>query len=106
MATVKPIENALITHEDLHLFHGPFVHFCTPSFSDPKKLSKFVAPATFAENIPIIKDMECFDDDVWVVGHAKTGTHWAQEMIWLLNNDLNYASAREQKINDRYVFIE
>lgn len=106
MATFKPIENPLITHEDFQLFFGPFRHICIPSFANPNKLSKYVAPATFEENLDAISKLECFEDDVWVIGHVKTGTNWVQEMVWLINNDLNYTVAREQKNNDRYVYIE
>lgn len=53
-----------------------------------------------------IKEMDVYEDDVWVVTWMKSGTTWAQEMIWLINNDLNYQKAREIPLLKRYDFIE
>ncbi|KAJ6635541.1 Luciferin sulfotransferase [Pseudolycoriella hygida] len=33
-------------------------------------------------------------DDVWMVSYPRTGSTWAQEMIWLLANNLNYEGAK------------
>lgn len=53
-----------------------------------------------------IKEMEVYEDDVWVVTWMKSGTTWSQEMIWLINNDLDYKKAREVPLLKRYDFIE
>ncbi|XP_037039110.1 sulfotransferase 1C4-like [Bradysia coprophila] len=33
-------------------------------------------------------------DDIWMISYPRTGSTWAQEMIWLLANDLNYEGAK------------
>lgn len=41
-----------------------------------------------------IRDMEIYDDDVWMVSYPRTGSHWAQEMVWCIGNDCNYEKAK------------
>lgn len=57
----------------------------------------------FAERV---KKMEVYEDDIWVVTFPKCGTTWTQEMVWLVNNDLNYEEASRVNLNDRYPFLE
>lgn len=57
----------------------------------------------FAERI---KNMKVYEDDVWVVTFPKCGTTWTQEMIWLVNNDLDYKTAYDVNLNDRFPFLE
>ncbi|KAG5678600.1 hypothetical protein PVAND_008261 [Polypedilum vanderplanki] len=57
----------------------------------------------FAERV---KNMKVFDDDVWVISFPKCGTTWCQEMVWLINNDLDYESALETNLNVRFPFLE
>ncbi|XP_076295565.1 sulfotransferase 2 [Lasioglossum baleicum] len=40
-----------------------------------------------------IRDMEIYEDDVWMVSYPRTGSHWAQEMVWCIGNDFNYKNA-------------
>ncbi|KAG7191123.1 hypothetical protein KM043_007155 [Ampulex compressa] len=37
-----------------------------------------------------IRDMEVREDDVWLISYPRTGSHWAQEMIWCIGNNFNY----------------
>lgn len=53
-----------------------------------------------------IKNFEVFEDDVWVVTFPKCGTTWTQEMVWLLNNDLNYEYAKKMTLEERFPFLE
>lgn len=57
----------------------------------------------FAERV---KKMKVFEDDVWVVTFPKCGTTWTQEMIWMVNNDLDYTTAYDVNLNDRFPFLE
>lgn len=61
----------------------------------------------FANNyMKKIKEMEIYEDDVWICTWMKSGTTWAQEMIWLLNNNLDYKKARDIPLIQRFAFIE
>ncbi|CAC5396364.1 SULT1 [Mytilus coruscus] len=34
--------------------------------------------------LPLIQDMPVYDDDVFIIAHAKTGTHWTWEIVNML----------------------
>lgn len=53
-----------------------------------------------------IKNMEVYEDDVWVITFPKCGTTWTQEMVWLINNDLDFERARSINLNERFPFME
>lgn len=41
-----------------------------------------------------ILDLEIRKDDCWLLSYPRTGSTWAQEMIWLLGNNLDYEGAK------------
>ncbi|XP_003704743.2 sulfotransferase 2 [Megachile rotundata] len=41
-----------------------------------------------------IRDMEIYEDDVWMVSYPRTGSHWAQEMVWCIGNNFDYERAQ------------
>ncbi|KAF5300916.1 hypothetical protein FQR65_LT09079 [Abscondita terminalis] len=41
-----------------------------------------------------IQNLEIENSDVFLLGYAKSGTTWAQEMVWLVMNDLDYEGAK------------
>lgn len=57
----------------------------------------------FAERI---RDFVVYPDDIWIVTYPKCGTTWAQEMVWLLANDLDYATAKAVDVNKRSPYLE
>ncbi|KAJ8687165.1 hypothetical protein QAD02_022959 [Eretmocerus hayati] len=44
---------------------------------------------------PRVRDLQIRDSDVWLVSYPRTGSHWVQEMAWLIGNDLNFEEARK-----------
>jgi len=54
---------------------------------------KFVLPALYIDWEEKIRNFEVRDEDVFILGHLKTGTTWLQEMVWLIANDLDYEKA-------------
>ncbi|KAF5277397.1 hypothetical protein FQA39_LY06210 [Lamprigera yunnana] len=45
------------------------------------------------------------DNDIFLLGYPKSGTTWAQEMIWLVANDLNYKGAKVF-VDERFPVLE
>lgn len=46
------------------------------------------------------------EDDVWIITFPKCGTTWTQEMVWLIDHDLDFETARATNVLDRSVFLE
>ncbi|KAI5715415.1 hypothetical protein M8J77_015580 [Diaphorina citri] len=55
---------------------------------------RVVIPPKFKEMGEVIYNMEVRPDDVWLVSFPRTGSTWAQEMVWLLGHDLDYEGAK------------
>lgn len=53
-----------------------------------------------------VRNFQVFEDDVWVVTFPKCGTTWTQEMVWLLNNGLNFERAKKLSLDERFPFLE
>jgi hypothetical protein len=53
-----------------------------------------------------VKNMKIYEDDVWVVTFPKCGTTWTQELIWMINNNLDYETALKVNLNERFPFLE
>ncbi|XP_055586748.1 luciferin sulfotransferase [Uranotaenia lowii] len=53
-----------------------------------------IMPVRFQEIGEDILKLDIRKDDVWLLSYPRTGSTWAQEMIWLLGNDLDYEGAK------------
>ncbi|XP_046391228.1 sulfotransferase 1C4-like [Ischnura elegans] len=51
-------------------------------------------------------NMELKPDDTWIVTFPRSGTTLTQELLWLLKNDLDYETARNIKLMERFPFID
>ncbi|KAG8228144.1 hypothetical protein J437_LFUL002800, partial [Ladona fulva] len=51
-------------------------------------------------------NMEVRPDDIWVCTFPRCGTTWMQELVWLINNDLDYDKALEIPLIQRFTFLE
>lgn len=103
MFNVKPLTNEVVKkidcpgcfdHAEVTLSDGSTSRSCV-------MIQKYMD--LFAERV---KNLEVYEDDVWVVTFPKCGTTWTQEMVWLVDNDLNYEKALEVNLNDRFPFLE
>lgn len=84
---------------------------------------KMCFPEQFLQNLEIIKEFEVRDSDIFVVTFPKAGllllniykervkkyiflgTTWIQEMVWLIQNNLNYKGAQEPVLK-RFPYLE
>ncbi|KAI4491865.1 hypothetical protein M0804_003257 [Polistes exclamans] len=41
-----------------------------------------------------IRDMKIYEDDVWIVSHPRTGSHWVQEMVWCIGSNFDYEASK------------
>ncbi|XP_061397486.1 sulfotransferase 1E1-like [Musca vetustissima] len=53
-----------------------------------------------------IHDVEVYDDDVWIVTLPKCGTTWMQELLWLVINDYDFETAKNENLEIRSPFME
>ncbi|XP_070498409.1 sulfotransferase 1C2-like [Chironomus tepperi] len=73
--------------------------------SDPSKFC--IMPQKFVDqDLERIKNMEIFEDDIWIVTYPKCGTTWTQEMIWMIHNNLDYETSSKVQLADRFPFLE
>lgn len=61
---------------------------------------------TFRPVLVRVHDFQVRQDDVFVVTSAKCGTTWAQEMLWLIMNDFDFAKAKSIDLTERSPFLE
>jgi len=64
-----------------------------------------IIPRKYVELGESIRSLPVYQDDVWMVSYPRTGSTWAQEMVWLLGHKLNYVAA-EQDLRLRSPLIE
>lgn len=86
-------------------------------FSKEKPIAPIIEPeewqkrycslaGSFAEVLDNVHNFEVREDDVWIVTSTKCGTTWAQEMTWLILNDLDYNQAKTVDLTIRSPFLE
>ncbi|XP_054725391.1 luciferin sulfotransferase isoform X1 [Anastrepha obliqua] len=56
-----------------------------------------VLPRKFMNISESIRDLPIYEDDVWMISYPRTGSTWAQEMIWLLGNKLDFEGAKQMQ---------
>ncbi|XP_017058803.1 luciferin sulfotransferase-like [Drosophila ficusphila] len=66
---------------------------------------QLIIPRKYVELGDSIRSLPVFEDDVWMVSYPRTGSTWAQEMVWLLGHKLDYEAA-EQDLRMRSPLIE
>ncbi|XP_039434430.1 luciferin sulfotransferase-like [Culex pipiens pallens] len=78
-----------------------------PGFLRDRGSSRFsVMIETYLPLAERVRTFQVFEDDVWVVTFPKCGTTWTQEMVWLLNNGLNFERAKKLSLDERFPFLE
>lgn len=102
MFVIEVPEDELLKKIETPLMHD-FVKISLKE--DPQKFC--IMPQHFVDNyLERIKNMEIFEDDVWVVTFPKCGTTWTQEMSWMIGHNLDYKTSLETKLDERFPFIE
>lgn len=58
------------------------------------------------KNLRVIRNFEIFEDDIWMTGYFGTYSPLINEIVWLLNNELDFETATKQPTSDRFQFFE
>lgn len=86
--------------ERLEAFFGRRDHFIEVN------PGRVVMPKAFADIGDSIRDLPIRSNDVWLMSFPRAGSTWAQEMVWLLGNNLDYEAARNQLQQVRTPLLE
>lgn len=60
-----------------------------------------VLSARYKAYMSLIDYYDVKSDDIWICTYPKSGTTWAQEMIWMINNDYNFELANQVPLSSR-----
>jgi hypothetical protein len=89
-----------------------FTYFDTPvarvKSLDPKWKDSpaFMLTDSFRRNSKMNKNFEVYSDDIWLTCYPKTGSTLVQEMVWLVNNDLDFEAAKSPIEEKRFPYYE
>lgn len=70
-----------------------------------KKFESIYLPA-IVKNLSSIKLFEFWPNDTLVIGYPKSGTTWVEEIVWLLQNDLDFDESLKTSHFDRVYFVD
>ncbi|XP_038212109.1 sulfotransferase 1E1-like [Zerene cesonia] len=66
----------------------------------------YVLPGSFKKQAEAIYNVQVRPDDIWVITYPRSGTTWTQEMVWLLENDMDFDSAKRSPLFERFPMLE
>ncbi|XP_041977630.1 sulfotransferase family cytosolic 1B member 1 [Aricia agestis] len=66
----------------------------------------YFLPHQFRQEAAKIYNMEIRPTDVFVCSYPRSGTTWTQELVWMVANDLDYATSDAVPLTNRYPFLE
>ncbi|XP_045491378.1 sulfotransferase 1C4-like [Colias croceus] len=66
----------------------------------------YFLPNKFKQEAHKIYNLEIRPSDVFVASYPRSGTTWTQELVWMVANDLDYATSNAIPLTERYPFLE
>ncbi|KPJ17661.1 Sulfotransferase 1C4 [Papilio machaon] len=66
----------------------------------------YLWPAGYGDHAADIYNLDIRPDDIWVTSYSRSGTTWLQELVWLVQNNLDFDTASAIPVSTRYSFIE
>ncbi|XP_053623477.1 luciferin sulfotransferase [Plodia interpunctella] len=66
----------------------------------------YFMPHKFRQEAARIYNMPLRRDDIFVASYPRSGTTWTQELVWMVANDLDYATSAAIPLTERYPFLE
>lgn len=108
------MEQPSITCEDLPIVEGivPMMKVVNNQPSKNIPLEKdwaqrvSIISHSFKNYIDKTLNFEVREDDVYIMGMAKSGTTWLQEIVWLITNNFDIESSLKSTISSRIQWLE
>lgn len=84
------------------------MNLLTVKYSDErwKSFKPFLMTGDYLEFADKKKDLEVFDDDVFVCSFPRSGTTLTQEMVWLIMHDFDFEAAKSEILDNRSPELE
>ncbi|CAF1047365.1 unnamed protein product [Brachionus calyciflorus] len=60
----------------------------------------------FTNDLLKIKTMKLRPDDTFIIGYPKSGTTWTEEIVWLVENNLDYDKSLKTSHFERVLFLD
>lgn len=67
---------------------------------------KVVMPKKFCDMSDEILKLPVRKDDIWLISYPRTGSTWAQEIVWLLCNNMDFDGCKNQMQAERAPLLE
>ncbi|XP_066905451.1 luciferin sulfotransferase [Halyomorpha halys] len=96
---IVPVEEAL-NRQLMNDFKGERYGFVQVG---PKK---WLLPASYADHAEKFYSYDLRSDDVWVITYPRSGTTLCQELVWLLNNNMDFETSANVAMEKRFPFFE
>ncbi|CAF0885820.1 unnamed protein product [Brachionus calyciflorus] len=77
-----------------------------PGYNESLKIHNEILFPNFCNELLKIKDLKLRPDDTFVIGYPKSGTTWTEEIVWLIQNDLDFEKCSRQFHFERVPFLE
>lgn len=66
----------------------------------------FTMSYEFLRKLKSVRNFEVFEDDIWMTGYFGTRSPLMEGLVWLLNNNLDFATADKNLLSDRVCVFE
>ncbi|CAB3251921.1 unnamed protein product [Arctia plantaginis] len=66
----------------------------------------YVMPGAFRNHAEAIYNLQVRPDDIWVITFPRSGTTWMQELVWLVENNLDFKKAKSTPLYQRFPMLE
>lgn len=96
---IKPLEEDL-NKKLLSLYKGEKSGFCQVG------PDKWLLPISYTKYAESFYNMELKEDDVFIVTFPRVGTTLSQELIWMINNNLDFEKSAKIPLFERFPFID
>ncbi|XP_075973909.1 sulfotransferase 1B1-like [Anticarsia gemmatalis] len=99
-----PYEITNVTAEEEKIIRKCLLGYTKPFVRCGK--TGYVMPGAFRKHAEEIYNMQVRPDDIWVITFPRSGTTWIQELVWLVENNLDFKTAKSKPLYKRFPMFE